>query len=183
MDIDDLARKVKALADRTDCPGEKASAEAALQRLVEKYGLTVDSIDQDAVKKQTLWFQGPWERMLLLQVIYKVLNTKAFRTWRVRAAGTTRFARNRLLLECTDVQRVEIEVLFVFYRDLYLEDLKIFQQAFIQKHNLFGELTNEERDEQLNREPSFSREELFKMNIFESGMTDKVPTPLLQAGE
>jgi hypothetical protein len=48
---------------------------------------------------------------------------------------------------------------------------------------IFGDLTDEERDEQLNQEPCFSREELFKMSMFESGMTDKVPTPLLQAGE
>lgn len=66
--------------------------------------------------------------------MYKVLgysdNTEYYRT---------RGKRQKIGIYCTKVQRIEIELEFEFYRNVFYEELGTFMNAFIQAQKIFPE--------------------------------------------
>lgn len=125
-------KKLQALAER-GVGGEKETAAKMLQRLLEKNGIsTLEELEKDEVEYFLFSYKGKHEIKLLKQCMYKVLgysdHTKYYRT---------RGTRQKIGIYCTKAQRIEIELEFEFYRNVFYEELPSFMNAFIQAQGIF----------------------------------------------
>lgn len=125
-------KKLQALAER-GVGGEKETAAKMLQRLLEKNGIsTLEELEKEEAEYFLFSYKGRHEIKLLKQCIYKVLgysdNTEYYRT---------RGTRQKIGIYCTKAQRIEIELEFEFYRNVFYEELSVFMDAFIQAQKIF----------------------------------------------
>ena len=151
--------------------GEKEQAEAILKKLIKKYGVSTDELDEEIIKEYKIKYSGETERKILNQIVYKVTNeTGNSFSYVYKKSG--RDCRTILGVCCTEAQKIDIEFLFDFYKRLYKKELEAFLLAFIHKHNLFGKLKEGERGAQL------SPEEEAKLYAMMRGLSDE--SPLLQ---
>lgn len=125
----ELAKKLKALAERGE-GGEKINAEEQLKRLVEKYNLELDDIENVRVQYRIFKFEDSNEihKKFVKQIISSVIGDKNF-----YYAG---LIHNNWAVEIDDFQYVEISEKIDFYWPMFKADLEIFYTAFIQKNEL-----------------------------------------------
>lgn len=125
--------RVKALAER-GVGGEKENAEALLKRLMEKYDISDEDIEDTSTRTYFIRYQTQWERKLLHQIAYMHLGSgHSF-----GCVGTyTNRSRKKVGVECTPAQYIEIEADYEFFRTAMEEEMSIFYTAFISKNNLF----------------------------------------------
>lgn len=71
-------RKVQALANR-GADGEKKSAAALLDKLMKQYGIDEAEIAEERLEKCFFRYKTPYERKLLVQVIYTVTGKIPFK--------------------------------------------------------------------------------------------------------
>jgi hypothetical protein len=165
-----LLKKIRALAER-GVGGEADNAEEILRRLMEKYGVSEDELDEEERRRHDFEYHGKEQEKLLRQVVYKVTGGYAYNLV-YRASG--RKVKTRLGADCTAAEKVEIEFLFDFYTRLWERERDAFLSAFIQKHRIFTIRDDIEPQEA-------SREELLKMQALMLGMSDESPVRALPA--
>ena len=170
MDKAALLKKIRALAER-GVGGEADNAEEILRRLMEKYGVSEDELDEEESRRHDFEYHGKEQEKLLRQVVYKVTGGYAYNLV-YRASG--RKVKTRLGADCTAAEKVEIEFLFDFYTRLWERERDAFLSAFIQKHRIFTIRDDIEPQE-------VSREELLKMQALMLGMSDESPVRALPA--
>nr|WP_320022112.1 hypothetical protein [uncultured Draconibacterium sp.] len=145
--IIELAKKLKALADR-GVDGEKINAAVKLEALLKKYDLTIEDVEAEIVQAELFEYKFV-QKQILIQVIMMVMGMN------VKIWGSTQ-KRNAFIVDCTKSQFIEIQAAFNFYWNAYEEDLRIFNQAFIQKNKLLprdggtrsiGEMSDEDKRE------------------------------------
>lgn len=170
MDKAALLKKIRALAERR-VGGEADNAEEILRRLMEKYGVSEDELDEEERRRHDFEYHGKEQEKLLRQVVYKVTGGYAYNLV-YRASG--RKVKTRLGADCTAAEKVEIEFLFDFYTRLWERERDAFLSAFIQKHRIFTIRDDIEPQE-------VSREELLKMQALMLGMSDESPVRALPA--
>lgn len=170
MDKAALLKKIRALAER-GVGGEADNAEEILRRLMEKYGVSEDELDEEERRRHDFEYHGKEQEKLLRQVVYKVTGGYAYNLV-YRASG--RKVKTRLGEDCTAAEKVEIEFLFDFYTRLWERERDAFLSAFIQKHRIFTIRDDIEPQE-------VSREELLKMQALMLGMSDESPVRALPA--
>lgn len=170
MDKAALLKKMRALAER-GVGGEADNAEEILRRLMEKYGVSEDELDEEERRRHDFEYHGKEQEKLLRQVVYKVTGGYAYNLV-YRASG--RKVKTRLGADCTAAEKVEIEFLFDFYTRLWERERDAFLSAFIQKHRIFTIRDDIEPQE-------VSREELLKMQALMLGMSDESPVRALPA--
>lgn len=170
MDKAALLKKIRALAER-GVGGEADDAEEILRRLMEKYGVSEDELDEEERRRHDFEYHGKEQEKLLRQVVYKVTGGYAYNLV-YRASG--RKVKTRLGADCTAAEKVEIEFLFDFYTRLWERERDAFLSAFIQKHRIFTIRDDIEPQE-------VSREELLKMQALMLGMSDESPVRALPA--
>lgn len=125
-------KKLQALAER-GVGDEKDTAERMLQKMLERNGIkSLDELQSEEPEYTLFSYNGKHERKLLVQCIYKVMT----------AAGDRRFyhskgTRQKLGIYCTKAQKLEIEMEFEFYRNVFYEELDIFMSAFISAQGIF----------------------------------------------
>ena len=125
-------KKLQALAER-GVGGEKETAEKMLQRMLEKNGIhSLEELETEEYEYALFSYRGVHEIKLLKQCIYKVLTAAGDRTY-YRTRGT----RQKIGVYCTKAQKLEIELEFEFYRNLFYEELETFMEAFIQAQGIF----------------------------------------------
>lgn len=168
MDKAALLKKIRALAER-GVGGEAENAEEILRRLMEKYGVSEDELDEAERRRHDFEYHGKEQETLLRQVVYKVTGGYAYNLV-YRASG--RRVKTRLGADCTAAEKVEIEFLFDFYTRLWERERAAFLSAFIQKHRIFAIRDDIEPQE-------VSREELLKMQDLMLGMSDESPVRAL----
>lgn len=168
MDKAALLKKIRALAER-GVGGEADNAEEILRRLMEKYGVSEDELDEEERRRHDFEYHGKEQEKLLRQVVYKVTGGYAYNLV-YRASG--RKVKTRLGADCTAAEKVEIEFLFDFYTRLWERERDAFLSAFIQKHRIFTIRDDIEPQE-------VSREELLKMQALMLGMSDESPVRAL----
>lgn len=174
-DKTELLQKLKALSDR-GIGGEKINAEKMLNRLMSKYGISEAALSEDKTTETEFTYHGAEQRKLLLQIIYKVTNEKSnIHTYCYTRSG--RSCRTIIGADVTAAQKIEIEFLFDFYVQQYEKERDAFLSAFIQKHNLFGELKPGEDVKTL------TFEEMLKMNSLMNGMESVSPVRRLEAAK
>lgn len=134
MDEKTIARikKLQALAER-GVGGEKDTAAAMLQRMLEKNGIySLEELVTEEYEYTLFSYKGKHEIKLLRQCMYKVMGAKSDRTT-YRTTGT----RQKIGIYCTKAQQIEIELEFEFYRNVFYEELSTFMDAFIQAQKIF----------------------------------------------
>lgn len=167
MNKKDLLRKLKALAEK-GVGGEKINARKKLEALMQKNGITEDELDEETAIECLFNISGIRERRLLMQIIYKVLDSKSNIYIRSDHVGNGR--RKRWIgCRATIAQKIEIEFLFDFYKRLYKREEEFFFDTFIQKHELYGRLEDGEEPERL------SKQDAIKMGALMQGMSDEAP--------
>ena len=94
--------RVKALAER-GVGGEKENAEALLKRLMEKYDISDEDIEDTSTRTYFIRYQTQWERKLLHQIAYMHLGSgHSF-----GCVGTyTNRSRKKVGVECTPAQYI-----------------------------------------------------------------------------
>ena len=158
--IKDILQKVRALAER-GVGGERESAQAKLEELLKKYGLSEQEVlgTNDSVQTQQFVYHGKWEKKILLQCMYATFRTKEFEREIYVPVGCGR--RTIFFYDCTDVQKLHIDAMFEFYKTLFEKDLETFWMAFIHKHSLFGDDTSY---------ADTSNEEIHRIRMMMAGM-------------
>ena len=125
-------KKLQALAER-GVGGEKDTAAKMLQKMLEKNGISsLDELESEKYEYTLFSYRGKHEIKLLKQCIYKVLRAAGDRT-----SYRTRGTRQKIGIYCTKAQKIEIELEFEFYRNVFYEELSTFMDAFIQAQQIF----------------------------------------------
>ena len=132
--IPDIQRikKLQVLAER-GVGGEKDTAEKMLQKMLKRNCIkSLDELQSEEPEYTLFSYNGKHERKLLVQCIYKVMTAAGDRRY-YRSKGK----RQKLGIYCTKAQKLEIEMEFEFYRNVFYEELDIFMSAFINAQGIF----------------------------------------------
>lgn len=164
-------KKLKELALR-GVGGEQIAAQKLLDRLMQKYGVQMEKLDEETIFEYDFVFHGKEQLKILVQICFMVTNN--CRTYRVRKNKTGRLSKTIMRAYCTQAQKIEIDFLFDFYCQLWEKEKELFLTAFISKHDLAG-ISDEVPPLTL------STEERLKVSQFMSGITYETPTRRLQA--
>lgn len=132
----DLAKKLKALADKGE-GGEATNAAEMLQRLCEKHGIDLSSLDEEIKRERR--FSIPdieFEIKFFVQIVASVIG----RSFDIGGYRLKKYEPKKgyatQVIEMTDAQYIEVEAKYEFYRKRYEEDFKIFYRAFIHRNDL-----------------------------------------------
>ncbi len=68
-------KKLYALAMR-GVGGEKETAQAILDKLLKKYAMTIDDLDEEVIQEYELEYHGKEQDRILMQTVYKVTDEK-----------------------------------------------------------------------------------------------------------
>lgn len=167
-------KKLYALALR-GVGGEKVQAQAILDKLLKKYAMTLDDLDEEIINDYDLEYHGKEQERILKQTVYKVTDDKnSFYHLLYTESGKT--CRTRLRVHCTAAQKVEIEFLFDFYKRVWEKEKEALLQAFFQKHRIFGNLKQGEKAVEL------PLEELEKLSALMRGLSDEQPLKQIEGG-
>lgn len=175
MNKHDLLRKLRALAESGE-GGEKINAQRKLEEFMKKYGITEKELEEETLEPCEFSYHGKRERMLLAQIIFKVLNDEN-RVYGFTYTASGRACKTKLGCKATAAQKIEIEFLFDFYKRLYEREEDFFFSAFIQKHSLFGEWKGEEPLRKMNKS------DLLRMVTLMEGMSEETPLKQLPKSE
>lgn len=129
--LKDRLQKLKNLAER-GVGGEKETAEKKLAQLLKDNGLTESDLNNDAINYYLFSFKYPYREKLLGQVIYKVLGAS-----QQYAIYHSRGTRNKLGIYCTAAQKLEIELDYEFYCNLFDQEIEVLLAAFIAKQDIY----------------------------------------------
>lgn len=148
--------------------------EKMLNKLMLKHGISEAELSEDTIETMIFEYHGAEQKKILLQVIYKVTDrTDIFHEYCY--TRSERPCRTKLGADVTAAQKIEIEFLFDFYVRQYQKECAMLLEAFIQKHNLFGEAPSDKDA------PDITLEEMAKMSKFMSSMEDVSPIRMLEA--
>lgn len=127
-------KKLQALAER-GVGGEKTTAQKKLAKLLKDNGInSLDELQKEEYEYTIFSYNGKHEIKLLRQCMYKVMGAKSDRT-----AYKPYGRRQKIGIYCTKAQKIEIELEFEFYRNVFYEELSTFMDAFIQAQKIFPE--------------------------------------------
>jgi hypothetical protein len=110
--------------------GEAINADNLLNKLLEKHDIDISKIADSEVKKYAINYYSAFEKQLIYQVAYKVLEDQNF-----YSAVNSRY--RTVILKLTHYQYAEIKLQFDAYKFSFKNQLKDFQSAFIQANNIF----------------------------------------------
>lgn len=130
LKIIDKLKKIAELADR-GIGGERSNAKAILQRLLDKYKLTLDDLMAESTGKKSRYcftFRDKRERSVLFQCFCKVVNTSNIVYYQVRW--------NKIAFELTPIQSLELNHMYRHFKILWRKEIKALEAAFIIKHDL-----------------------------------------------
>lgn len=171
----ELLKKLQALAE-CGVGGEKVSAEKKLRELMDKYGVDeMEFLEQE--KDIDFKFKCPsdYDKQLLRQIAYRMfgIEYREKMWWYSHGEG----CKSTRIICCKQSEGIQLRIEYDFYRQLYYEELELFNSAFIQKHKLFS-LRPEDGDDS---EPTMEElERIMRMQQMMAGMQDKSLMPLLE---
>ena len=114
-------KKLQALAER-GVGGEKTTAQKKLAKLLKDNGInSLDELQKEEYEYTIFSYNGKHEIKLLRQCMYKVMGAKSDRT-----AYKPYGRRQKIGIYCTKAQKIEIELEFEFYRNVFYEELSTF---------------------------------------------------------
>lgn len=130
---EELIKKIKALAD-SGVGGEKENAQKLLQKLMSKYNISEESLNEEAIKEFELKIPKFFNSQALAsQVYYSIVGSgiekdKPMFSYR---------GSKRVYVKCTTAEFLELEAKLNFYFYYFKKEAEIFFSAFIQANKLF----------------------------------------------
>ncbi|HEY0108028.1 MAG TPA: hypothetical protein VGB67_00285 [Fibrella sp.] len=157
--VRELAEKLLALA-KQGVGGEKENAEAALNRHLQKHGLTIADIEGEEMTE----LQLPWElqstdkipsmyNIFQMQILINVIGNKRMmgsRHVRLHSPDSESGKAGFNVFMCTKAEAVEIEAKLDFYWKDFAEQQRVFFIAFVQKNKLYD--TKAEREQMVDQD-------------------------------
>lgn len=134
--VKELALKLKEMADR-GTEHERLVAENKLTTLLNKYGLTLQDIQNNETKKRTFIFKHEDETLILAHVIWSVIPNIA-----IRRIGK----QKKAFCDLSPEQYIEVKEKLKFYLSDYDKQKKNFTIAYIYKNDLEVKESNEKED-------------------------------------
>lgn len=128
-------KKIKALAER-GVGGEKETAMRMYRELMEKYQIEEAEVLEDYVSLHWFGYKTELEEDLLTQIFYKVTGSSLYHHY----TGSYK-RRKKRGCDCTELEAVEIKLLFDFYKEELKRELEAFMLAFRYGNNLFPDKT------------------------------------------
>ncbi len=122
-------KKLLALAER-GIDGEKETAQRMLDNLLQKHNLSYSDLTVEHI--DTHWFKhhkGVVYKKLMFQVMYAVCGKRD--KWK------TKHKRYHVGVDCTEFERMQIEVKYSIYQKELKKELELSYDAFIQVNNVF----------------------------------------------
>lgn len=177
--ITEKLKKIKALAER-GVGGEKETAMKLYENLKARYELEDEEIMQDALTIHWFGYANELEEELLRQVFYKVTGDKGCYAYQGKYKR-----RKKRGCECTEIEAVEITLLFNFYREELKRELETFMIGFRIGNNLFPDKTARCYREDSESAPERTDEEkrMLKKAAWYSTVLDKRKPPRALIGE
>lgn len=172
-------KALKALAER-GVGGEKDGALKAYQKLLKKYEISEEELLEDRVTLHWFSYKTELEEGLLTQIFYKVTGSPSYHHY----TGNYK-RRKKRGCECTEIEAVEIKMLFDFYRQELQRELEGFMIAFRQGNDLYPDKTARCYQEYDGPERELEGEELrkYKKAAWYSMILDKRKPPRALLGE
>lgn len=175
----ELLMKIKALQEE-GVGGEREAAEAMLARLMDKYGISPEELEELETHMAFFRFHDAYDKKLLLQILASVIGWEGS-IWPVRNGRGNRV--KKLSAVCTRSQELEIRAMHEFYRDAFGEEMEIFFRAFILKHSLFPFGPKPSDYEQDDEERVRDRERSERIRSMMDGMEERHMRKMLEDGE
>lgn len=168
-------KKIYALAMQ-GVDGEKEQAQELLDKLILKYAISLDVLEEDKIDDYCFKYHGEEQKRILFQIIYKVTDSKDI-FYSIINPETGRISHTQIGVSCTASQKVEIEFLFDFYKRLWEREKNALLEAFFQQHRLFGNLKEGEKPREL------PPEELAKLYAMMSCLSNEEPLLQIEGGD
>lgn len=168
-------KRVQALAER-GVGGEKESAATLLETLMKRYDISEADIATERVELRWFRYKTELECRLLNQIIYTV-------TGKCPAGCVGAYTgrkHKKVGIECTDAERLEIEISFEFYNAAMQTELERFYSAFLIKNQIFPPPGKSEIDIPTPEERS--DEEEFKLSAMLAGMDEHTRRKMIESG-
>lgn len=179
MQISQKLKKIKDLAER-GVGGEKETAMHLYRKLMEKYDIDEAEVLEDQVEVNWFSYSTDLEERLLIRIFYKVTGSPAYHLY------TGNYSRRKKRgCECTEIEAVEIKLLFDFYKQQLKEELDIFMLAFLNGNNLYPDKKARLYKEYDQEKPELTDEERRKLKkaAFMGMSMDKKRPPGALLGE
>lgn len=129
--IADRLKKLKALAER-GVGGEKETAIRLYNELMEKYQIEEAEVLEDLLTVHWFNYSNELEEKLLIRIFYKVTGSSSYHHYIGKISR-----RKKRGCECTEVEAVEIRLLFDFYKRELKEELEVFMIAFLNGNHIY----------------------------------------------
>ena len=164
---EEMLKKLLALS-KQGVGGEKVNAEALLNKLLKKHGLTIEDIDDvEEVKQWDVHFNTDFERKLIYQVMYMLFPDESVYHYTYKRI---KHNRENLIIKLTNAQYIEFDYAFTIYKNALNKELELFYSAFIQKNHIYPvKQRNDIGAETI--EDKYSMEDQMKIAQFANGIT------------
>lgn len=161
--IIDRLKKIKKLSEQ-GYKGEARQAQAHLQRLLEKHGLTHQDIEDNEKKVFYLKYTTINEEKLIIQIAAK---------FQLDSYGVKRNRKTikEIGFETTAFVYAEIAEMYAWHRKNFKEELEIFKSAYISKHRLFEEKKSSDK---IGEKPELTvkeKQRLWKIALMREGIS------------
>lgn len=141
--------------------GEREAAEKVFNDLCKRYEVALSDIqadcDNEPVQRYVFKYSDSYTEILLGQVIKKVTQRSDNMYYVLNKSGKRK--KHVFAADCTYAQKVEIDILYDFYKNLWEKELTLVMCAFCIRHKLERELSDEEKKRAENTPSAFSKEE------------------------
>lgn len=129
--------KIKALAER-GVGGEKETALRMYKELMEKYDISEEEAEMAITDIEQRWFsyRTQPEKRLLSQIFYKVTRDANHFEYKGKYKR-----RKKVAVNCTEIEALEIQLLFDFYREELEKEISVTVEAFIMRNHLYPDKT------------------------------------------
>lgn len=131
----ELLLKLQELAKR-GVNGEKENADKLLKKLMKKYNISEDEINDEEINEVELELRDDIEVRLACQILFSFFdNAPLYKKWKKRV---------KYYIKLTKPQEIEFRYMFSVYLENFRKQELIFYRAFINKNRIFPkEILNE----------------------------------------
>lgn len=156
-------RKIKELAER-GVGGEAENARASLQRLLRKFGISIEELSGETVKRYQFSLATTIEKRLFVQVVLNLLQSCDTKIFDVKVNGKI---TKKLAVNLTPAQYADVCLAFEYYKRAFRKEGERLFVAFIHKHDLFPPRSDEQTATPM------SRSEAAKLAAMMAGLGEK----------
>ncbi len=142
----ELAKKLKALAER-GVGGEALNASEALERLIKKYDINVECLDDDLQLHREIKYDAriPFNDDLSAQIIWKLLEEVGSKDRRL-SQRKRRLRYGVLYIKLTESEYAEVVMRIEHFQEDFRKNLDAFFYAYLKTQNLLTKSNGQERE-------------------------------------